>query len=125
MRIMKMNFCRKIVCAAMTVIITAGLACTTETMAADAVVRNTQFTSAAEMQTKLGKGTGVWSPAYLTEVENYYWTFCDQNSLGSTQLTINVAKNAYRNLEMLLDDGYTMDYNTLSDYCKEYLGKLN
>ncbi len=120
-----MNFCRKIVCAAMTVIITAGLACTTETMAADAVVRNTQFTSAAEMQTKLGKGTGVWSPAYLTEVENYYWTFCDQNSLGSTQLTINVAKNAYRNLEMLLDDGYTMDYNTLSDYCKEYLGKLN
>ena len=36
-----------------------------------------------------------------------------------------MAKNCYRNLEMLLDNGYTMDYATLSAYCNEYLGKKN
>ena len=87
--------------------------------------RNTTFTTMADMQTKLGTHDNTtWSPVYLTEAENYYWTFCDQSALGGTDISINVAKNAYRNLEMLLDDGYTMDYQTLSSYCTEYLGKV-
>lgn len=45
------------------------------TKAAEAVVRNTMFTSVADMQAKLGVADGSWSPAYLTDVENYYWTF--------------------------------------------------
>ncbi len=36
-----------------------------------------------------------------------------------------MAKNNYRNLEMLLDNGYTMSYSTLSSYCDEYLAKKN
>ncbi len=95
------------------------------TKAAEAVVRNTMFTSVADMQAKLGVADGSWSPAYLTDVENYYWTFNDQGQLGSTAISINIAKNAYRNLEMLLDNGYTMDYNELAAYCKEYYGKIN
>lgn len=97
-----------------------------QTQAAAAVSRNTKFTTVAEMQSKLGNtDPTVWSPVYLTEVENYYWTFTDQSQLSSTEISLNLAKNAYRNLEMLLDDGYTMDYNTLAAYCKEYYGKIN
>ncbi len=90
------------------------------------VVRNTKFTTVAEMQMKLGSADPtVWSPAYLTEVENDYWAFTNQNALGGTQITLDMAKNCYRNLERLLDNGYTMDYGTLSAYCAEYLGKKN
>lgn len=94
--------------------------------AASQVLRNTAFTSAADMAGKLGSTEDFsWSPVYLTDVENYYWTFCDQNELGGTDISLNLAKNAYRNLEMLLDDGYKMDYKTLSSYCEEYLAKKN
>ena len=95
------------------------------TAAADNVIRNTTFTGLSEMQTKLGAASESlsWSPVYLTEVENYYWTFCDQDALGGTDISLNLAKNAYRNLEMLLDDGYTMDYQVLKNYCSEYLQK--
>ncbi len=90
------------------------------------VVRNTRFTTTAEMKTKLGTSDpSVWNPVYLTEVENIYWNFANQNALGGTSITLDMAKNNYRNLEMLLDNGYTMDYSVLSAYCAEYLAKKN
>lgn len=91
--------------------------------AATDVIRNTTFTSLSDMTTKLGNTDLTWSPIYLTEIENYYWTFSNQDDLGNTTISIDLAKNAYRNLEQLLDNGYTMDYNELAAYCKEYLGK--
>ena len=96
-----------------------------DSKAADNPTRNTTFTTLEQMQSKLGadKDSLTWSPVYLTEVENYYWTFCDQNELGQTDISLNLAKNAYRNLEMLLDNGYTMDYQILKNYCAEYLAK--
>ena len=109
-------------------LIFTGMQLTTarQAYAADTVKRNTKFTTVAEMQSKLGTSDPTtWSPVYLTEVENTYWTFADQSKLGGTQISLNMAKNCYRNLEMLLDNGYTMDYNTLSAYCAEYLGKKN
>ena len=91
---------------------------------AAAVQRNTKFTTVSEMQQKLGTtDPTMWSPIYVTEVENTYWTFSDQDHLGGTQISLDMAKNCYRNLEMLLDNGYTMDYKTLADYSEEYLGK--
>ena len=96
------------------------------TAAFAAVTRNTRFTSASEMMQKLGTtDPGTWNPSYLTEVENAYWSFAPQSYLGSKEITLDMAKNNYRNLEMLLDNGYTLDYNTLSSYCEEYLGKKN
>ena len=89
-------------------------------------IRNTSFTTMAQMRTALGSSSTVsWSPVYLTEPESDYWTFADQDRPDTTDISINIAKNAYRNLEMLLDDGYTMDYDTLSDYCADYLKKKN
>ncbi len=99
---------------------------TADAASSDGAVRNTTFTTMTQMRSSLGsKSTLVWSPVYLTEPESDYWTFADQDRPDSTEITINIAKNAYRNLEMLLDDGYTMDYNTLSDYCADYLNKKN
>jgi len=111
-----------ILAAALTVSATGALPPVT----AHAAVRNTTFTTTAQMKQKLGTtDAGTWNPSYLTEVENTYWTFAPQNNLGSNVMTIDIAKNCYRQLEMLLDNGYTMDYNTLSAYCAEYLGKKN
>ncbi len=90
--------------------------------AAGNVSRNTIFTSPADMQAKMGGGP-AWSPVYLTEAETYYWNFCSQEDIGKTTISMELAKNAYRNLEMLLDNGYTMDYNELAAYCAEYLEK--
>lgn len=90
------------------------------------VLRNTAFTTSADMQKKMGSSDlADWSPVYLTSVENIFWTYSDQDAPGGTQLTLNIAKNAYRNLNMLLDNGYTMDYNELAAYAQEYLGKKN
>lgn len=116
---------KRIIAVATVVILAAtGMSVPSPAYAANNVVRNTHFTTPAEMKTKLGTSdSSTWSPVYLTEVENTYWTFANQNNLGSTQISIDMAKNCYRNLEMLLDNGYTMDYNTLSAYCAEYLGK--
>lgn len=106
------------------VMVVTMLPATDLTAQAAGVTRNTTFTTVAQMESKLGTtDPTVWSPVYLTEAENYYWTFTDQSQLGATAISLNLAKNAYRNLEMLLDNGYTMDYNELSAYCKEYLGK--
>ncbi len=118
---------KKIIAIATVVMLAAtGFTVPSPAYAANNVVRNTHFTTPAEMKTKLGTSdASTWSPVYLTEVENTYWTFADQSRLGSTQISIDMAKNCYRNLEMLLDNGYTMDYNTLSAYCAEYLGKKN
>ena len=93
-------------------------------LADSGVVRNTIFTSMSDMKAKLGANSNVdWSEVYLTEPENAYWTFADQKKPDSTVLTIDIAKNTYRSLEMLLDNGYSLDYNTLAAYCAEYLEK--
>ena len=67
-----------------------------DSKASDNPTRNTTFTTLEQMQSKLGadKDSLTWSPVYLTEVENYYWTFCDQNELGQTDISLNLAKNA-------------------------------
>ncbi len=118
---------KKIFCACMAFVVTAGLlAFAPKEALAYTSTRNTHFTTMAEMRSKLKAGdSNTWSPVYLTEVENTYWTFSDQNALGGTAITLDMAKNSYRNLEMLLDNGYTMDYSVLSAYCDEYLGKKN
>lgn len=72
--------------------------------------RNTVFTPKAQSQN-------------LTEVEKYYWDFAEESEQGSNTISLNLAKNAYRNLEMFLDNGYLMDYNTLASYAAEYLEK--
>ncbi|MBO5551994.1 MAG: hypothetical protein J5966_08545 [Lachnospiraceae bacterium] len=108
------------------IIMMTGLSVAKPVYAANSVKRKTIFTTVAEMQSKLGTADKTtWSPVYLTEVENTYWTFADQSKLGGTKISIDMAKNCYRNLELLLDNGYTMDYNELSAYCEEYLGKKN
>ncbi len=91
------------------------------------VSRNTKFTTAQQMSSYMAlAGGGDYSPLYLTEAETVYWDFAtSQAQAGSTAISIEVAKNCYRNLEMLLDNGYTMDYNSLYAYCQEYLGKKN
>lgn len=123
--VMKINAVTKIMaCLMMGVILAVSTPAPVRTEAA--AVRNTKFTSTAEMMQKLGTSdAGIWNPAYLTEVENAYWSFAPANYLGSKEINLDMAKNNYRNLEMLLDNGYTMDYNTLSAYCDEYLGKKN
>ncbi len=107
-----------------TAMLMIGFGLVNDVQLVQAAVRNATFTTMAEMQSMLGKSDGeTWSPVYLTEVESYYWNFADKNELGSTTISINLAKNAYRNLEMLLDNGYMMDYQALSAYADEYLGK--
>ena len=123
-----MKIFKKILSAALAVVTASTMVFLAHPVAAQAasVVRNTKFTTVADMKSKLKTSdSSTWSPAYLTEVENTYWTFTDQNSLGGTAISLDLAKNCYRNLEMLLDNGYTMDYNTLAAYCEEYLGKKN
>ena len=114
-------------CGALMTAAAVSFSCFTSYAApSSAVTRNTTFTTMAQMKSSLGSRTDItWTPVYLTEPENDYWTFADQSDTDSTVITLNIAKNAYRNLEMLLDDGYTMDYNDLSAYCAEYLGKKN
>ena len=88
--------------------------------------RNSSFTTTSQMMRSLGSSdSNTWNPSYLTEVENAYWSFAPSNMLGSHEITLDMAKNNYRNLEMLLDNGYTMNYSTLSSYCDEYLAKKN
>ncbi len=95
------------------------------TVYADAI-RNSSFTTTSQMMQSLGSSdSNIWNPSYLTEVENAYWSFAPSNMLGSHEITLDMAKNNYRNLEMLLDNGYTMNYSTLSSYCDEYLAKKN
>ncbi len=109
-------------------VLTTGLLCTSAftNVSYGAVVRNTVFTTTASMSSALGTtDKTMWNPSFLTEVENTYWSFAPSNMLGSTEITLDMAKNNYRNLEMLLDNGYTMSYSTLSSYCDEYLAKKN
>lgn len=127
---MKKTKIRNLRAKTVTAVISAAVICTAaipvSASPSASVTRNTTFTTMQMMKSSLGTHTDIaWSPVYLTEPESDYWTFADQTSPDSTQITLNIAKNAYRNLEMLLDDGYTMDYTELSDYCAEYLGKKN
>ncbi len=117
---------KKMIAAVLSVGVVLGSVPAGTVSAYGAVSRNTKFTTTAEMMQKLGTtDAGTWNPSYLTEVENTYWSFAPANMLGKTGITLDMAKNNYRNLEMLLDNGYTMSYETLSAYCDEYLGKKN
>ena len=109
------------ICTVLTLSMAAACLPGTPAAAADnGAIRNTSFTTMAQMRTALGSSSTVsWSPVYLTEPESDYWTFADQDRPDPTDISINIAKNAYRSLEMLLDDGCTMDYDTLSDYCAD------
>ena len=88
---------------------------------AEAAVLNPRFTTMAEMQGKLGTADNTWNAAYLTQIELYYWSFADDAHLGTNELTIDIVKNVYRNLEQLLDNGYVMDYHVLAAYAAQYL----
>ncbi len=87
----------------------------------EAAVLNPRFTTMAEMQGKLGTADNTWNAAYLTQIELYYWSFADDAHLGTNELTIDIVKNVYRNLEQLLDNGYVMDYHILAAYTAQYL----
>lgn len=119
-----MHMIRKICISVCTAVMILGLGLIYDIQPAEAAVRNATFTTMAQMQNTLGVNDGeTWSPVYLTEVETYYWNFADRSELGSSTISLNLAKNAYRNLEMLLDNGYMMDYGTLAAYANEYLEK--
>ena len=88
------------------------------------IIRNTTFTSTSEMKKKAKiKNISDWSPLYLTQVENTFWTFASEKEYGQEKLSLNLVKNAYRSLEMMLDNGYTYSYKQLDAYTKEYLQK--
>jgi len=92
--------------------------------AAQSVVRNEKFTTKEEMLQKIGQSDiSNWSSLYLTEVENVYWTFATSDEYGTNSISENVMKNAYRSLEMLLDNGYLYSYNDLKEYAASYLQK--
>ena len=90
-------------------------------MEAKAAVANQRFTTLAEMQSKLGTADTSWNAAYLTRIEQYYWSFADDAHLGTNELTIEIVKNVYRDLEQLLDNGYVLDYHILAAYAAQYL----
>lgn len=90
-------------------------------LAAEPVERNSLFTTFADMQEKTG-GVDVedWSARYLTEVERYYWNFSAPGEQEQHVITDNMMSSAYQNLEMFLDNGYTLDYWRLKEYCEDY-----
>lgn len=86
------------------------------------VIRNTVFTSVAQMQQLMGTSDpSVWSIRYLSQVEQNYWNFSAPGEQDNREISINLASNAYQNLEMFLDNGYLLDYNELAAYAADYL----
>ncbi|MBE5847289.1 MAG: hypothetical protein E7300_06370 [Lachnospiraceae bacterium] len=105
------------------VIISAGLFVQSAfpVFAAEEVKRNDTFTTLAQMADYTGdRNPDAWTINYLTEVEQYYWNFCTPGKQDDHRLTLNLISNAYRNLEMFLDNGYTVDYNELKAYAEDY-----
>lgn len=89
---------------------------------ADTVLRNTVFTTQAQMQQMMGtEDASVWSVLYLSEVEQSYWNFSPDGAQETRELSLELVSNAYRNLEMFLDNGYLLDYQTLAEYAEDYL----
>lgn len=94
---------------------------TLQVLAANNVARNEKFTTFQEMQTKMqSNDKDAWLPIYLTKVEGYYWNFGHANERDNSTISLNLASNAYQNLEMFLDNGYLLDYNKLKSYCEDY-----
>lgn len=92
-----------------------------QAFAAENVVRNQQFTTCQEMMEKMqSKDKDAWLPVYLTKVEGYYWNFGHAGERDNVAISMNLASNAYQNLEMFLDNGYLLDYNELKTYCENY-----
>ena len=88
----------------------------------DTVLRNTVFTTSAQMQQMMGtEDTSGWSVLYLSEVEQAYWNFSPEGAQEDRELSLELVSNAYRNLEMFLDNGYLLDYQTLAEYAEDYL----
>lgn len=89
--------------------------------AAANVVRNQRFTTRREMQNKMqSNDEDAWLPVYLTKIEGYYWNFGHAGERDNVTISMNLASNAYQNLEMFLDNGYLLDYNELKTYCENY-----
>ena len=94
---------------------------TLQVSASTNVVRNQKFTTRKEMQAKMkSDDKDAWLPIYVTKIEGYYWNFGHANERGNTTISLNLASNAYQNLEMFLDNGYLLDYNELKTYCEDY-----
>ncbi len=92
-----------------------------QAQAAPKIVRNQKFTTCGEMKTKMkSNDEDAWHPAYLTKVEGYYWNFGHAGERDNVKISMNLASNAYQNLEMFLDNGYLLDYNELKAYCENY-----
>lgn len=90
--------------------------------AEEAVLRNTTFTTSAQMQQLLGTDDpSDWSVLYLPVVEQYYWNFSATGCQDNREMSMNLVSNAYQNLEMFLDNGYLLDYNELAEYAADYL----
>lgn len=89
--------------------------------ASEDICRNTVFTTSAQMQQMMGTSDSSWSVLYLPEVERSYWNFCAEGEWDQQELSMNLVSNAYRNLEMFLDNGYLLDYQELADYAADYL----
>lgn len=90
-------------------------------LAAEPVERNSLFTTFADMREKTGSAdVEDWSVRYLTEVERYYWNFSAPGEQEQHVITDNMMSSAYQNLEMFLDNGYTLDYWKLKAYCEDY-----
>lgn len=93
-----------------------------EVKAAEDVTRNETFTTIQQMASYTGnQDPDAWTIHYLTEVEQYYWNFCEPGSQNNHKMSLNLISNSYRNLEMFLDNGYTVDYNELKAYAEDYL----
>ncbi len=106
------------------VIVSAGLLAQSAfpVMAAEDVKRNETFTTLAKMASYTGdRNPDAWTVNYLTEVEQYYWNFSAPGKQDTHAMTMNLISNSYRNLEMFLDNGYTVDYNELKAYAEDYL----
>ncbi len=89
--------------------------------AAANVVRNQKFTTCREMQKMMQSSEkDAWLPVYLTKIEGYYWNFGHAGERDNVIISMNLASNAYQNLEMFLDNGYLLDYNELRAYCENY-----
>ncbi len=93
-----------------------------EKAAEENVLRNTVFTSKEQMQQMMGlTDPEAWSVSYLPEVEQCYWNFSRPGEQDKKELSMELVSNAYQNLEMLLDNGYLLDYHELADYAADYL----
>lgn len=113
-------------CSALTVLAAPGDALSgggepRQEAAEETVLRNQVFTTFEGMGRMMGREDGSWSILYLPEVEQCYWNFSADGEQEKREMSLNLVSNAYRNLEMFLDNGYLLDYYELEAYAADYL----